>query len=226
MTMSVESAAERMDAIYRRQRYVYDATRRYYLFGRDRMLIDLEPPPCGKILEIGCGTARNLLAAAEAYPDAELYGFDISTEMLKSARRAVSHSPFADKIHLAAADATTFDTRAVFGIASPDRIFISYALSMIPSWQAVLDRALDQLPKRGELHIVDFGTMQRMPALARRAMHAWLNKWSVTPRTDLEQIIREKARGRGLGVSFREGRLGYAAHVIAGSEVVNDRDTK
>ena len=57
----LDSAAP-MDAIYRRQRFIYDLTRRPYLFGRDQMLAELEPPPGGSVLEIGCGTARNLLA--------------------------------------------------------------------------------------------------------------------------------------------------------------------
>ncbi len=35
------SAAEKMDGIYRRQRFIYDATRRYYLLGRDRMIASL-----------------------------------------------------------------------------------------------------------------------------------------------------------------------------------------
>ena len=39
------SAAEKMDVIYRRQRFIYDATRRYYLFGRDRLIADLPRPP-------------------------------------------------------------------------------------------------------------------------------------------------------------------------------------
>ena len=63
-----------MDGIYRYQRYVYDATRKYYLLGRDRMLDDLQPPADGSILEIGCGTGRNLVLAARRYPIARLYG--------------------------------------------------------------------------------------------------------------------------------------------------------
>ena len=36
----LDSAAA-MDAIYRRQRFIYDLTRRPYLFGRDQMLAEL-----------------------------------------------------------------------------------------------------------------------------------------------------------------------------------------
>ena len=34
-----------MDRIYRRQRHLYDSTRKYYLLGRDRLIERLSPPP-------------------------------------------------------------------------------------------------------------------------------------------------------------------------------------
>src|SRR5262249_43214804 len=55
------SSAQEMDAIYRYQRYIYDATRKYYLFGRDRLIANLDPPERGTVLEIACGTGRNLI---------------------------------------------------------------------------------------------------------------------------------------------------------------------
>jgi len=62
------SAAAHMDAIYRYQRYIYDASRKYYLLGRDRLIGELAPPPGGSVLEIACGTGRNLVKAARRYP--------------------------------------------------------------------------------------------------------------------------------------------------------------
>ena len=58
------SEAALMDRIYRRQRHVYDFTRKYYLLGRDELIERLAPPADSRVLEIGCGTARNLIAAA------------------------------------------------------------------------------------------------------------------------------------------------------------------
>ena len=42
-------AAAEMDAIYRVQRHIYDASRKYYLLGRDGMLAGLDPPPGGTV---------------------------------------------------------------------------------------------------------------------------------------------------------------------------------
>ncbi len=206
-----ENAASAMDGMYRHQRYIYDLTRRYYLIGRDQMIADLDPPAGGTVLEIGCGTARNLLLAANRYPRANFYGLDVSEEMLKTARVAINRSGYQKTISLAQADATTFSPADLFGLATIDRIFISYALSMIPPWQAVVDRAVSQLSAAGELHIVDFGTMASMPALGRRGMRAWLTRFSVTPRLDLETVVRDAARRHGRSATFRQGRFDYAA---------------
>ncbi len=55
-----------MDGVYRRQRHFYDLTRKYYLLGRDRMIAGLGVPPNGTVLELGCGTGRNIILAARA----------------------------------------------------------------------------------------------------------------------------------------------------------------
>src|ERR1700674_4976173 len=36
-------ATRRMNRMYRRQRHIYDGTRRYYLLGRDQMISELRP---------------------------------------------------------------------------------------------------------------------------------------------------------------------------------------
>ncbi len=104
------TAAEKMDAIYGRQRYIYDATRRYYLLGRDRLIGSLKPPLGGVVLEVGCGTARNLIRAAKRYPDARFYGIDISEAMLKSARASVARRGLRSRVTLGQGDATAFQT--------------------------------------------------------------------------------------------------------------------
>ena len=133
--------AERMDSMYRYQRHVYDLTRKYYLLGRDRMITGLDVPQSGTLLEVGCGTGRNLLFAQRLYPTAHLYGLDISAEMLVSARanfRGRTTQPV-----LTVADATAFDA-SQFGTQGFDRVMISYALSMIPDWEKAIDCALDR----------------------------------------------------------------------------------
>src|SRR5688572_33390123 len=71
-----------MNGVYRRQRHIYDITRRSFLLGRDPMIAGLAVPQGGSVLEIGCGTGRNLIEIHRRYPHACLYGIDISHEML------------------------------------------------------------------------------------------------------------------------------------------------
>ena len=64
-----------MDAIYRNQRHIYDATRKYYLLGRDRLIAGLDAPDEAKVLEAACGTGRNLVVAAGALPEGAVLRF-------------------------------------------------------------------------------------------------------------------------------------------------------
>ena len=126
--------AERMDRQYRYQRHVYDLTRKYYLFGRDRLMDGLGVQAGQSVLEVGCGTGRNLAWMARRYPEARFYGLDISRAMLETAERKFAAASRPRPV-LRAADATTFHA-AEFGEAGFDRVVISYALSMIPAWRA------------------------------------------------------------------------------------------
>ena len=103
------SAAGAMDRMYRRQRHIYDLTRKFYLLGRDELIEGLRPPQGAAVLEIACGTGRNLIRAARLYPDARFFGLDVSEEMLATARQNVAAAGFSGRIRLAAADAADFE---------------------------------------------------------------------------------------------------------------------
>ena len=159
----MSDAAALMDEMYRRQRHIYDVSRKFYLLGRDEAIARLRPAPGDKVLEIGCGTGRNLVKLAQAYPHARLFGLDVSREMLATAAASTARAGFASRIALAQADATAFDPQGLFGCASFERVMISYALSMIPPWHEALAHALDVVAPGGSLQIVDFGDCAGLP---------------------------------------------------------------
>ncbi len=207
------SAAEKMDVIYRHQRFIYDATRRYYLFGRDRLIADLRPPANGAVLEIGCGTARNLIRAARRYPEARFYGLDVSEAMLRSARTSVTRCGLATRIVLRKGDATAFDPAKLFALDGFDRVFISYALSMIPAWRDVVRHAAACVAPGGELFIIDFGDFERYPALMRSTQLAWLRRFSVEPIPAIERKIGMLAEQMGLNAATEKLYGGYAIQI-------------
>lgn len=203
--------ARRMDRMYRYQRHIYDLTRKYYLLGRDRAIVRLDVQEGGTVLEIGCGTGRNLLLAHKLYPTAKLFGLDISAEMLSSARanfRGKAQQPV-----LKVADATAFDA-AEFGLGGFDRVLISYALSMIPDWEKAIDAGLAALTPGGSLHIVDFGQQEGLPPRFGRFLKGWLARFHVTPRKDLHEALKSRADRAGFRLEFEKIGRGYAWHAI------------
>jgi S-adenosylmethionine-diacylgycerolhomoserine-N-methlytransferase len=202
-----------MDRIYRRQRHVYDLSRKYYLLGRDRLIVGLDPPAGGRVLEVGCGTARNLVALAHRHPATPLFGIDLSWEMLDTARRRVKRQGLAGRIRLAHADATRFDPALLFGVPSFSRIFFSYTLSMIPDWEGALDQAVRWLQPGGELHLVDFGRQDGLPGWFRGGLRQWLAMFHVTPRDGLEGALA-RLPGAIEVRTFDRPHRGYAQYAV------------
>ncbi|HUD90928.1 class I SAM-dependent methyltransferase [Sphingobium sp.] len=202
-----------MDGVYRYQRHIYDLTRKYYLLGRDGLIADLDPPAGGAVLEIGCGTGRNLIAVGKAWPGAHLYGVDISEAMLDTARASVTKVGMGDRVALAQGDACGFDAEALFGRAKFERVFISYALSMIPEWEMALAQAARCVAPGGKLEIVDFGQQDELPVLWRRALFGWLGRFHVSPRRELKPAIERLAQDMG---GFPHSRTLYRGYAVRG----------
>ena len=197
-----------MDAIYAWQRHIYDATRKYFLFGRDRLIATLDVPKGGTVLEVGCGTGRNLIQVARRYPTARLFGLDISEAMLATARANINRAGLSDRITVKQADATDFDAEALFGLAGFDRVFFSYTLSMIPNWKAALQQGV--AVTAGSAHIVDFGQQEGLPRAFKSVLFAWLDSFDVEPRATLPEFIKTL----GVRDQFEALYRGYAWRAV------------
>ncbi len=208
------NSAQAMDKMYRYQRYIYDATRKFYLLGRDELLENLHPPASSHVLEIGCGTARNLVHLAKRHPSIRAHGIDVSSEMLDTAKRAIAKAGLSDRIILAQADARSFNPSTLFGIGRFERIYLSYVLSMVPDWQQVVGQALDCLTDNGSLHIVEFGDQRDLPRAFGRVLHKWLAAFDVEPRADLNETIASLASARGMGWRSVSRFRSYSIHTV------------
>lgn len=193
-----------MDEVYRGQRHIYDFTRKYYLFGRDTLIEGLNARAGIRVLEVACGTGRNLAKIGKAWPGVRLFGLDISAEMLKSARAALGA-----EARLGEGDACSFDPQDLLGEPAFERIVLSYSLSMIPDWQGALDHAAGLLAPGGELHVVDFGDLSGLPGPLQTLLRGWLARFHVEPRVAMPEVAARIAAARGLSLSRKYGRFGY-----------------
>jgi S-adenosylmethionine-diacylgycerolhomoserine-N-methlytransferase len=190
--------AELMDNVYRYQRHFYDFTRKYYLFGRDSLIDAMALKPGSRAVEVGCGTARNLIRMVRRYPDARLFGLDASEAMLETAAAAIAKAGLESRIGLSHGYAEALSPQ-LFGLSEPfDDIVFSYSLSMIPDWKQALRSASEALSPTGRIHIVDFGDLAGLPAPARKALLKWLALFHVSPRMELlgalEQVSEKYQR--------------------------------
>ncbi len=199
-----------MDRVYRNQRHIYDLTRRYYLLGRDRLIAGLDARPGMRVLEVGCGTGRNIIAALRRFPHAEFYGMDISSEMLATARTAACKARLEQRVSFAQGDATDFDPARAFGIPQFERVFMSYTVSMIPEWRKAIEQAMRNVAPGGSLHIVDFGQQEELPRFFRALLFAWLRWFHVSPRADLRDALSEIAAAHGASLDFQPLHRGYS----------------
>jgi S-adenosylmethionine-diacylgycerolhomoserine-N-methlytransferase len=144
---------------HRLQRYygfhasVYDATRWSFLFGREQLLktvASLHQP--ARILEIGCGTGRNLAAMTQLFPNAQLTGIDLSAAMLEKAWRRLSPHVGRVKLLHQAYNHPIHGTESRY-----DLIVCSYALTMFnPGWENAIACAKQDLADGGLFALVDF----------------------------------------------------------------------
>ena len=141
-----------LEKYYRFHSRIYDATRWIFLFGRDRLVkkIAASSQPT-RILEIGCGTGKNLVRLREMFPGVDLTGLDLSRDMLEVARKKLTgFSPPVELLHQA------YD-QPVAAAPRFDLLVFSYALSMFnPGWEKAISTAHQELVPGGTLAVVDF----------------------------------------------------------------------
>lgn len=175
-----------VQTFYRYHAYVYDWTRWMILHGRKQAVARLDLRPDGEVLEIGCGTGltfRYLLDQLDPQRG-RLVGLDFSPDMLRRARKRVAAHGWKN-VELVEADAAKLDLGRRF-----DGILFAYSLTMIPDWQAAIDRAQQHLKPGGRMVVLDFGRFQRWGPLGA-VMRGWLRLNHVETLRQYENRLHE-----------------------------------
>lgn len=142
---AVTAPHETLQGYYALHSRIYDATRWSFLFGRDAVIHRaagfIRPQ---SILEVGCGTGRNLNVLRSTFPEASITGLDLSADMLRIARQRTHGVQLVQR---------AYDTPA----GGFDLILCSYALSMFnPGWERAIETAAADLNPGGIIAVVDF----------------------------------------------------------------------
>lgn len=141
--------AASLEAFYAPQAADYDAFRARLLHGREEMIARLGIGAGMRVVELGCGTGSSLqIIGPQVVTLARFDMVDLCESLLAVARERTTGQ---DNIVVHRADATRWQP------AQPvDRVFISYALTMIPDWCQVIANAQAMLKPGGRIGVVDF----------------------------------------------------------------------
>ncbi|MEM6334007.1 MAG: class I SAM-dependent methyltransferase [Planctomycetota bacterium] len=228
-----QDAASAMDRMYRYTRHVYDLSRKYYLLGRDGLLDRLADDAIAqakalngqralRIVEVGCGTGRNLIALRhrlnrrDASADITLYGVDAASVMIETAQKAVDRRGYGEGIVLRQGLAqelspAMFDLDArEAGKGWVDGAFFSYSLSMIPPWAESLAAALAAVGPGGAVRVVDFYDQAALPGAFAWVLKRWLAAFHVHYRPELVEHMEGLAASGEVALEFEEVGRRYA----------------
>jgi ubiquinone/menaquinone biosynthesis C-methylase UbiE len=147
---------------------------------RSKAVSRMEVEPGGRVLEVGCGTGRNLSPLRQAVGAAgQVYGVDLSEGMLAEARELCAQAGWPN-VTLIRADA------ADYVLPEPvDAVIFSLSYAVIPHHEDALRHAWNQLRPGGYLVIMD----ARLPeGFLGRLLHpfvVWTSRLTVLGNPDI-----------------------------------------
>jgi len=152
---SVAGSTDGVRSRYRRLAAIYPLLEPFlWLPGgiRARAVRRLSLHPGSRVLEVGCGTGRNLsLLASAVGTTGRVYGVDVTPEMLAVARATVRREGWTNVV-LLEGDAETLE------LPEPvDAVLFSLSYTVIPRHRAVLERTWKQLKPGGRVVVLDGG---------------------------------------------------------------------
>lgn len=157
--------AQRLERFYGPQAARYDAFRARLLHGRRELVARLGPAPGVHLVELGAGTGHSVELLGPLREGLQLSLVDLCPSLAAIAEQRVRGC---DGARVYVADATSWQPAR-----QADLVLLSYALTMMPDWVAVIDNAWRMLRPGGSIGVVDFFVSASTPG-AGRVRHGWL----------------------------------------------------
>jgi S-adenosylmethionine-diacylgycerolhomoserine-N-methlytransferase len=202
------SAAQRLQAFYEPQAGRYDAFRRRLLHGREELIGRLPAGAGDVVVELGCGTGENLERFGGRLAGLQrLLLVDLCPALLEQARGRAARLANVEVIE---ADITRYRPPQ-----PADCVYLSYALTMVDDWDAVIANAVAMLRPGGTLGVVDFYVSCAQPApggVRHPAWERWLwRRWFAHDgvRLDPAHLARLAAALPDCRILERRGRVPY-----------------
>jgi S-adenosylmethionine-diacylgycerolhomoserine-N-methlytransferase len=193
---------ERLNNFYKGQESNYDRFRERMLFGRSE-LFNLVPVNSGSVwVDMGGGTGSNYETLGHKMSTlGKAYVVDLCEPLLSMAEERKKRNEWTN-MEVIHGDASTF-TLPDHELA--DVVSFSYSLTMIPSWYAAIDHALEILKPGGCLAVCDFfiahpfllvEKQEAHSRLTRTFWRAWFETDGVFPSSDHVPYLTRKVEVR------------------------------
>ena len=147
---------------------------------RSKAVSRLELKQGSHVLEVGCGTGRNLAPLIEAVgTKGQVYGVDLSEGMLREAQELCAEARW-QNVTLIQADAVDYDLPAPV-----DGVIFSLSYAVIPRHEAALRHAWNQLRRGGYLVIMDAKLPSGILGKLLRPFVVWTSRLTVLGNPDI-----------------------------------------
>jgi len=178
---------------------------------RAQSVAALRLEPGMRVLVPACGTGQDLDGLVEAVgPEGRVVGVDYSAGMLKRAQKRIDKAGWQnvtllERDILALTDADLTEA----GVPEVDRLLFSLALSVLPDWEAMFERAFERLTPGGRFAIFDVHAYRRVP-------QSWCVEWMAN--ADLSREVWRPAQELGEGVEVQ--KLEGSPHIHGGTPML------
>ena len=170
------------------------------------------------VLEIGCGTGRNLIKLAKTYPVASLpWARCLGRDARHGAPRRCAAGLCAPRPPRASGCDCIRSPCALRARELRPHRHLLRALDDPALARGAGEARSDCLAPGGSLHIVDFGDQAGLPAPFRFALNRWLALFHVTPRETLAAELAQLAQAKGLHCETVSRFGGYALCAVIGA---------